>query len=79
MAVITVRISEKIKKKMSRIDINWSEYVRSAIMKKIDEGRRNNLAKAVLINERLRRKSRGEMSSEEIIRKFRDERRAACK
>jgi predicted transcriptional regulator len=75
MTVITVRIDEETKRLMSRIDVNWSEVVRRAIRSRIEEEKRRNLAKAVLINEELRRASRGEMKAEEIIRKFRDERR----
>jgi predicted transcriptional regulator len=75
MTVITVRIDEETKRLMSRIDVNWSEVVRRAIRSRIEEEKRRNLAKAVLINEELRRVSRGEMKAEEIIRKFRDERR----
>ena len=60
---------------MSGIDVNWSEVIRRAIRRRIEEERRKNLALAVLINEELRRKSRGEMKAEEIIRRFRDERR----
>lgn len=42
----------------------------------MEENRGRNLAKAILINEKLKRKSLGEMKAEEIIRKFRDERYA---
>jgi len=54
--------------------INWSEFIRNAIKCKIEEERRRSLAKAILINERLRRKRRGEPKAEEIIRMFRKER-----
>jgi len=74
MAVITVRIDEETKRLMKQIKINWSEFIRNAIKDKIEEERRRNLAKAILINERLRRKSRGEPRAEEIIRMFREER-----
>jgi Arc/MetJ-type ribon-helix-helix transcriptional regulator len=74
MTVITVRINEEIKKMMNKININWSEFIREAIRNKIEEERSKNLAKAVLINERIRKKSKGEMKAEEIIRKFRDKR-----
>jgi Arc/MetJ-type ribon-helix-helix transcriptional regulator len=74
MTVITVRINEEIKKMMNKININWSEFIREAIRNKIEEERNKNLAKAVLINERIRKKSKGEMKAEEIIRKFRDKR-----
>ena len=60
---------------MASIDINWSEVIRRAIRRRIEEERRKNLAKAVLINEEMRRTSRGEVKAEEVIRRFRDERR----
>ena len=72
MTVITVRIDEDTKRLMEQININWSEFIRSAIRNKIMEEKRKNLAKAVLLNERLRKKTRGEMRAEEIIREFRD-------
>ena len=75
MTVITVRIDEETKKMMDKININWSEAIRQAIRRTIEEEKRKNLAKAVLINERIKKKSRGEMKAEDIIRRFRDERR----
>ena len=58
---------------MKEIKINWSDFIKDAIKSKIDEEKRKNLAKAVLINEKLKRKSKGEAKAEEIIRKFREE------
>ena len=75
MTVITVRIDEETKRMMDKININWSEAIRQAIKRTIEEEKRKNLAKAVLINERIKKKSRGEMKAEDIIRRFRDERR----
>jgi len=57
---------------MKEIKVNWSSLIRNAIETRIEEERRRNLAKAVLINEKLRRKSKGEAKAEEIIRKFRE-------
>ncbi|MCX8188239.1 MAG: hypothetical protein N3F64_00840 [Nitrososphaeria archaeon] len=74
MTIITVRVSEETKKKMKEVNINWSEFIRKAIEDKIYEEKRKNLAKAVLINERVKKKSKGEEKAEEIIRRFRDER-----
>ncbi len=74
MTTITVRVDEETKKLMRQIRINWSEFIRNAIRTKIEEERRRNLAKAVLLNEKLRKKSGGEPKAEEIIRMFRDER-----
>jgi len=74
MTTITVRVDEETKKLMRQIRINWSEFIRNAIRTKIEEERRRNLAKAVLLNEKLRKKSGGEPKAEEIIRMFRDKR-----
>lgn len=76
MAVITVRIDDETKKRMERVKINWSEYIRNAIRAKLEEEEGRNLAVAVSLNEKLRRKSRGGPTVEEIIREFRDGRHA---
>jgi hypothetical protein len=72
MAVITVRVDEELKKMMKEIKVNWSSFIRNAMETRIEEERRRNLAKAVLINEKLRKRSKGEAKAEEIIRKFRE-------
>jgi fructose-bisphosphate aldolase class 1 len=74
MTVITVRVDKETKKMMESLDINWSEYIRDSVRKRALESQRKNLAKAVLINERLRKRGKGELKAEEIIRRFRDER-----
>ncbi len=33
--VITVKIPKEMKKKMKQIDVNWSEYIRECVQKKI--------------------------------------------
>lgn len=76
MTVVTVRVDEETKRKMKQIKINWSEFIRNAIKNKIEEERRRNLARAVLINERIKKKSAGEPRAEEIIRAFRESRYA---
>jgi hypothetical protein len=35
--VITVKIPQEMKKKMKQIDVNWSEYIRECVQKKIDQ------------------------------------------
>jgi Arc/MetJ-type ribon-helix-helix transcriptional regulator len=76
MTVITVRVDEETKKLMESLEINWSEFIRQAVRERIREDHGKNLAKAVLINERLKRRTKGEMRTEDIIRKFREERHA---
>jgi len=76
MTVITVRVDEETKKMMESLEINWSEFIRQTVRERVREDRGKNLAKAVLINERVRRKTKGEMKAEDIVRKFREERHA---
>ena len=77
MTVFSVRIDEETRKLMEKVRINWSEFIRNTIRNRVMEEERKNLAKAVLITERIRKKSAGEAKAEEIIRKFRDERRGS--
>jgi len=36
MSTVTVKVDEELKKKMSRVKINWSEYIREAIRRRIE-------------------------------------------
>jgi len=77
MTVFSFRIDEETRKFMEKVKINWSEFIRNAIRDRVMEEERKNLAKAVLITERIRKKSAGEAKAEEIVRRFRDERRGS--
>jgi hypothetical protein len=35
--IITVKVPNELKKKMKQVDINWSQYIRECVQKKIDE------------------------------------------
>jgi hypothetical protein len=35
--VITVKVPKKLKAQMKKIDINWSEYLRQCVQKRLDE------------------------------------------
>jgi len=37
IAVITVKIPGELKDRMREVNVNWSEYIRGAIVKKIEE------------------------------------------
>ncbi|MHA1505761.1 MAG: hypothetical protein ACTSR0_01020 [Candidatus Asgardarchaeia archaeon] len=75
MAILTVRVSDEIKKRMMKFrHINWSEVMRSAIIKVLEEEERRNLAKALLINERIRKKAPEGWDSTETIRYWRERR-----
>jgi metal-responsive CopG/Arc/MetJ family transcriptional regulator len=85
MTIITVRIDERLKKKMDKMKhINWSEVVRKAISNMIEKeestGSRREINRARMISaakeqDRLRAKTSGSWSGVEEIRKWRELRR----
>ena len=38
-SVINVKVPEELKKEMQKVKINWSEYIRQCVQKKMDEQR----------------------------------------
>lgn len=36
-SVISVKVPKKLKTEMKQIDVNWSEYIRQCVQKKIDQ------------------------------------------
>jgi hypothetical protein len=39
-SVITFKTTEKMKKEMQQLDVNWSEYMRECVQKKINQEKR---------------------------------------
>lgn len=75
MPTISVRIDTELKKEMDKLKrLNWSEVIRKAIKKEIQNEREKNLAKAILINEKIFKKAPEDFNSVELIRHFREER-----
>ena len=75
VANISVRVDNNLKKEMERLkEINWSEIIREAIRTRIDQENQRNLAKAVLINEQIRKYASKGYDSTQIIRQWRETR-----
>jgi len=75
MTNISVRIDPELKKKMDSLKhLNWSEIIRKAIKSEIQNENEINKAKAVLLNEKIRKKAPENFNSLDIIRRFREER-----
>jgi hypothetical protein len=73
MPVVSVRIDDKLKKKMERFPyINWSEIIRRELTEIVEKLESRNIAEALLINEKVRKKS--DRDTTEIIRAWRDSR-----
>lgn len=47
-STITVKVDEHLKKKMSLVKINWSEYIREAIRQRIELEERRKAAEKLL-------------------------------
>ena len=76
MSNISVRIDPTLKKEMEKFShLNWSEIIRIAIKDTIRHAREQNLANAVLLNEKVRKKAPMGFDSTDIIKKFRAERK----
>lgn len=75
MANFSIRIDPELKKKMDSLKhLNWSEIIRKAIRAEIRNETEISKAKAVLLNEKIRKKAPENFNSVEIIRQFREER-----
>jgi Arc/MetJ-type ribon-helix-helix transcriptional regulator len=75
MTTISVRIDPELKKKMEKLNhLNWSEIIRQAIKKRLKNESEKSLAKAVLINDKLRKEAPEGFDSTELIRKSRERR-----
>jgi post-segregation antitoxin (ccd killing protein) len=68
--VITVKVPNELKKKMRQVKVNWSQYIRDCIQKKIDQ-QEMTVASAKLDEIRKRTKP---TSTEEIVSWIREDR-----
>ena len=76
MTTISVRIDPNLKKEMDKLNhLNWSEIIRVAIKNTIQNESKKNQARAVLINERIRKIAPAGFDSVKVIRNMRDSRR----
>ncbi len=67
---LSIRISNEVKEKMKDIDIDWSDYIRTAIENKIKEVKRKKAATSI---DQLRSKTKpGRFDSVRSIREDRD-------
>ena len=68
--VITVKVPSELKKKMKQINVNWSEYIRESIKKKIEE-QKMKAASAKLDEIRMRAKP---VPTDELVSWIREDR-----
>ncbi len=74
LARTSVSLPESLKRQMESVDVNWSAFVREAIAQRLKREGERDVAEALLINERLRRKSPKGWDSTRVIRYWRSRR-----
>lgn len=75
MSIVTVRVDEKTKERMEELaHINWSGVLREAIQQKLEQEKGRDLAKAVVLNERVKREAPAGWDSVKAIRFWRERR-----
>lgn len=48
LRTVTVKVDEELKRKMSAIKVNWSEYIRETIRRRVELEERRSAAKKLL-------------------------------
>jgi len=48
LGTVTIKVKDELKKKMKLVSINWSEYIREAIQRRIELEKRRDAAKKLL-------------------------------
>lgn len=70
VSVVTVKVSDELKRKMKQVKMNWSKYIRDAIQRKIEE-QRFKVASAKLDEIRMRSKP---VPTDELVSWIREDR-----
>ncbi len=74
MTRTSISLPQNLKREMDASEVNWSAYLREAISERLKGEAERNVAEAVLLNERLRRKAPKGWDSAKVIRNWRDRR-----
>jgi hypothetical protein len=72
MSMVRVRVDKKTKRRMrEKKEVNWSEVVREAIIRKIEEEGKRNPPLAVLLNQKVKIRPDKGYDSTKTIREWR--------
>ena len=75
MTRTSISLPGALKRQMDAAGVNWSAYLREVISERIKQEEERNVAEAVLLNEKLRRKAPIGWDSARVIRDWRGRRR----
>ncbi len=74
MPLITVRVDQQTKERMDSVTINWSDAIRQAISRIVEEETGKNRIRAAQLNDRIRVTVPRGFDSTKLIREWRDRR-----
>lgn len=74
LGTVTVKVDEKLKRTMSGVKINWSEYIREAIRRRVELEERKNAAEKLLEDLKARKHVVPKGFINETIREMREAR-----
>ncbi len=75
MTRTSISLPSALKRQMDAAGVNWSAFLREVISQRIKQEEERNVAEAVLLNEKLRRKAPSGWDSGRVIREWRGRRR----
>ena len=75
MTRTSISLPGALKQQMDAAGVNWSAYLREIISQRIQQEGERNVAEAVLLNEKLRRRAPRGWESSRVIREWRERRR----
>ena len=75
MARTSISLPGSLKRQMDAAGVNWSAYLREVISQRVKQESERNVAEAVLLNEKLRRRAPKGWDSTRVIRDWRNRRR----
>ena len=75
MTRTSISLPSALKRQMDAAGVNWSAFLREVISQRIKQEEERNVAEAVLLNEKLRRKAPSGWDSGRMIREWRGRRR----
>ena len=55
MRTITVKVDDRLRKRMAEVTINWSRYIRESIAERIEREERKKAAQELLVDIRTRK------------------------
>jgi len=74
LGTVTVKVDEDLRRKMSEVRINWSEYIREAIRRRVELEKKRRAAEKLLEGLRLKRHVVPSGFINETIREMRETR-----